>query len=105
MKINEATNIYEIGCGRGLLIPYTMAQKPLDAGYLAIDISETMVHLARENVRTFLKTMPVHIDEEAYYNKNKLQIQCSDGQKTIQPQGPFDRIISNLVLMLTEDPI
>lgn len=48
--------------------------------------------------------MPISIDLDSYCKHNNLTIKCDDGQKSIQSSSPFDRIICNLVLMLTEDP-
>lgn len=47
LRLGSATCIYEVGCGRGLLIPYAMTLKSTDTPYLAIDICKAMVGLAR----------------------------------------------------------
>ena len=48
--------------------------------------------------------MPSVSSLEDYCAKNKLKIRCSDGQNVKHEEAPFDRIICNLVLMLTENP-
>ncbi len=47
LRLTEAHNIYEVGCGTGRLLPYVMSIKSKEASYLAIDLSEAMVELAK----------------------------------------------------------
>jgi len=47
VRLGSAKNIYEVGCGIGRLIPLAMGLKNKEASYLAIDISETIVEMAR----------------------------------------------------------
>ena len=59
LRLKEATIIYQVGCGTAKLLAYTMNLKPKSTPYLAIDLSETMVALAKRTVRQFLSSLPV----------------------------------------------
>lgn len=54
MDITQAKHILEIACGTGKLLPYTMNLKPLDCSYLASDISNKMVDLAKLGLKDYL---------------------------------------------------
>jgi len=45
LKITEAQHILEVGCGTGKMLPYTLANKPLETTYLATDLCESMLEL------------------------------------------------------------
>ena len=51
-----------------------------------------------------MSKIPKEIPLSDYCKFNNFVLRASDGQKTIQPEGPFDRIVCNLVLMITENP-
>lgn len=47
LEITKAKNILEVGCGRCLLVPYTLELKNPDATYFATDLSPKMIGQAR----------------------------------------------------------
>ena len=51
LRLSEAKNIYEVGCGLGRLVPLIMGIKNKNASFLAVDISEKIVEMAKENLR------------------------------------------------------
>jgi SAM-dependent methyltransferase len=61
LKLGEATSIYEVGCGQGKLIPFTMQLKHKEASYTAVDLSETMVELCKKSIDHFLQTISVPV--------------------------------------------
>jgi ubiquinone/menaquinone biosynthesis C-methylase UbiE len=52
LKIQKSTNILEIACGAGLLIPFVVDQKRLDAQYIATDLTPAMVKIAEARLKS-----------------------------------------------------
>ena len=52
LNLHSATNILEIACGTGKLLPYALEKKHPNAKYLASDLSSNMIALAKENLQS-----------------------------------------------------
>jgi len=79
--------ILEFGCGTGrFALEILSGIAPKDCHYLGIDVSPTMVALARARLRSY---------------SDRAEARLSDGAITIgEPDGSFDRYVSNYVLDL-----
>lgn len=86
-RFESAGSVFELGCGTGafartLLTDYL----PPGATYLGVDISSTMVALARERLARF---------------KGRAEVRLTDGSLRFErPEESFDRFVSNYVLDL-----
>ncbi len=92
-SFGSADSIYEFGCGTGSFAAELLShQTPDDCIYKGLDVSSTMVALARQRMEQF---------------GARAQIDNSDGKPLIREQNEsFDRFISNYVLdLLHEDDI
>lgn len=54
LNFKEAKHILEIACGTGKLLPYSIDIKPQTTTYLASDLSENMIELAKYNLQEYL---------------------------------------------------
>lgn len=105
LDLNKAKHILEIACGTGKLIPEAIALKPKESTYLATDLCEKMVALFKENIGKYLSKMGVSLPTEEWMASQNLEVRAANGEEPIECNYKFDRIIANLVLMLTEDPV
>ncbi len=90
---HTASSVFEFGCGTGRFAERLLAEVlPPDARYVGVDISSTMVRLARERLRRW---------------SDRVEVRLSDGStKLSAPDGSFDRFVSSYVLdLLSEDDI
>jgi cyclopropane fatty-acyl-phospholipid synthase-like methyltransferase len=62
LHLQDATSIYDVGCGRGILLPYAMQLKHKEASYTAVDLSETMIELCKKSIDHFLQTIPKPVE-------------------------------------------
>ena len=104
MRLNKAKHIYEVGCGTGKLLPYTMGIKPEEATYLATDISDKMVETTRNCLSTYLHRLGVTDSLDKFMERQRLEIGVHDGESSFKTVHKFDRIIANLILSVTPDP-
>jgi len=83
----SAHSVFEFGCGTGALAARLLQQHlPSDAGYVGIDISGTMVSLARERLKPW---------------SDRARIYQSEGSPRIsEPDRSFDRFVSTYVFDL-----
>jgi ubiquinone/menaquinone biosynthesis C-methylase UbiE len=89
----QAKAVFEFGCGTGRFAEKLLDKAlPDDATYVGIDISTTMVGLARQRLQRF---------------RERAQVRLSEGAaRTSDPSASFDRFVSNYVLdLLSEDDI
>jgi len=86
-KFSEAGSVFELGCGTGRLAARLLSDHlPASAQYVGVDLSSTMVHLAKDRLAPFDRRQEVHL---------------SDGEFEISRYGgPFDRVVSTYVLDL-----
>lgn len=104
LEIPKAKNILEIGCGRCLLVPYCLQLKNPETTYMATDLSPKMVELAEKQLKHVLDSFESKLSFEEWCKKQNFTLKVHNGEEPI-PQGiKFDRIICNMVLMLTENP-
>jgi SAM-dependent methyltransferase len=84
---SDASSVFELGCGTGRLAARLLSDHlPASAHYVAVDLSPTMVGLARDRLAPFGDRCEVH---------------ASDGEFEISRYGgPFDRVVSTYVLDL-----
>lgn len=87
----DACVVYEFGCGTGRLAERILRDYlPATSWYRGVDISSTMVELARQRLIPF---------------GDRAGVQLSDGSVTIEaPDGSIDRIVSTYVLDLLPLP-
>jgi SAM-dependent methyltransferase len=104
LKLNKAHHIYEVGCGTGRLIPYTIGLKPEDCTYLATDLSDKMVESSRHFLASYINKLGVSESIDKWQEKQRLEIGVHDGESSFKTVHKFDRIIANLVLQSTPDP-
>jgi ubiquinone/menaquinone biosynthesis C-methylase UbiE len=92
-EFEAAASVFEFGCGTGAFAEDLLANHlPKTASYLGMDISSTMVALARRRLARF---------------KDRAEVRLTDGSVRFdQPDGSFDRFVSNYVLdLLSPDDI
>ncbi|MGE5181555.1 MAG: class I SAM-dependent methyltransferase [Acidobacteriota bacterium] len=90
---DRARAVVELGCGTGRLAERLLRTRlPADATYVGLDISQTMVDLAREHVRPW---------------RDRADVRLGDGSLRLPlPDRSCDRFVSTYVLdLLTEDDI
>lgn len=104
MKIRNASNILEIACGAGLLLPFVIDQKPQETQYVATDLSPAMIAKAEERLRKNFEKYDSKLTFEEWTKKNNFILKQVNGEDLIEEFGKFDRVICNLVLMLTVNP-
>lgn len=86
-KFSEADSLFELGCGTGRLAARLLSDHlPASAHYVGVDLSSTMVRLAKDRLAPFDGRHEVHL---------------SNGEFEISRYGgPFDRVVSTYVLDL-----
>jgi SAM-dependent methyltransferase len=84
---SDAQAVFELGCGTGRLAARLLSDHlPASARYVGIDLSSTMVDLARKRLAPFAGRCEVHL---------------SDGGFDFSSYGgPFDRVVATYVLDL-----
>lgn len=90
---DTASRVFEFGCGTGRFAALLFASRlPATATYRGIDLSPTMVRLARERLAALGERAEVALSE--------------GGPPTAEPTAAFDRWVSTFVLdLLSEDDI
>ena len=64
-----------------------------------------MIDIAHERLRGFLEKTGVEGSEGDWLKKHNIVLRAANGEEPIDSDHKFDRIIANLVLMATEDPL
>jgi len=54
LDITKASNILEIACGTGKLLPLAISTKPIQCKYLASDLSDTMIEFTKLTLTRYL---------------------------------------------------
>ena len=75
--------------------------KNKEASYYATDLSERMLEIGRDRLRKHLEKYETKLSLEEWMHKNKLAIKKANGELPFEFGTKFDRIICNMVLMLT----
>jgi len=89
----KANDVFEFGCGTGRLARRLLAEHlPSGATYRAVDLSPTMVGVAKERLASF---------------GSLVQVDLSDGGPPVrEPSESYDRLVSTYVLdLLSEEDI
>ncbi len=92
-RIELATSVFELGCGTGMFaLDLLQKHLPEKASYVGVDISTTMVALARQKLTRYAeRAKVVHTDGSLRFDF---------------PDASFDRFVSNYVLdLLSPDDI
>ena len=55
LRLGEAKNVLEIGCGTGRLLPYALSQKGSDTSYYATDFIDNLVKITANRLEKDLK--------------------------------------------------
>jgi ubiquinone/menaquinone biosynthesis C-methylase UbiE len=89
-QFGQAESVFELGCGTGRLALRLLERHlPASAGYSGIDISQTMIDIARQRLSPY---------------KGRASVAQSDGSMGFPlPDGSTDRVISAYVLDLLSD--
>jgi ubiquinone/menaquinone biosynthesis C-methylase UbiE len=93
MALGDASAVFELGCGTGRFAKDLLERHlPLEARYLGVDVSDTMLRLSRRSLERF---------------GPRVEVRPSGGaQRFVAPDGGFDRWISTYVLdLLSESDI
>lgn len=86
-KFADAENVFELGCGTGRLAEQLLTSHlPSSAHYVGVDISSTMVRLAKARLAGFEGRVGIHLSA-GEFDFSRLG-------------GPFDRIVSTYVFDL-----
>ena len=87
---DEAEAVFEFGCGTGRFAEGLLEHHlPLTASYRGVDLSETMVALARARVKRF---------------EDRAEVALSDGSMRMSaPEGSIERVVCTYVLDLLSD--
>ena len=105
LDLNKAKHILEVACGTCRLLPLTVNLKAPETTYLATDLTQSMVDAAQKRLKANLEKAGVKDSLEEWTKKNNITIKAANGEELIESPHKFDRIIANLVLMATEDPL
>ena len=86
-KFQAAHSIIEFGCGTGRFALQILSEiTPADCRYVGVDLSSTMAAIARERLCSY---------------SDRAEVRLSNGNVTVgEPEGRFDRYVSNYVLDL-----
>jgi ubiquinone/menaquinone biosynthesis C-methylase UbiE len=93
MALGDASAVFELGCGTGRFAKDLLERHlPLEARYLGVDVSDTMLRLSRRSLERF---------------GPRVEVRPSGGAlRFVAPDGGFDRWISTYVLdLLSESDI
>ena len=93
VDFDEAEAVFEFGCGTGRFAESLLEHHlPLTASYRGVDISETMLALAKKRIERF---------------DNRAEVVLSDGSMRINAEeGSIDRVLSTFVMdLLPEEDI
>jgi len=93
LALEDASAVFELGCGTGRFAKDLLERKlPLEARYLAVDVSETMLRLARSALSRF---------------GTRVEVRNGGGDLGFDvPDASFDRFVSTYVLdLLSESDI
>ncbi len=90
LALDRATAVFELGCGTGRFARDLLERwLPLEACYLALDSSDTMLRLSRDNLSRF---------------GARVELRRSSGEMRFDaPEGSFDRFLSGYVLDLLSE--
>ena len=92
-RFEAARSVFEFGCGTGAFARRLLDRRlPDDARYLGVDVSETMVRIARRRLRPW---------------RDRADVRLVSGELPLdEPSGAYDRFVSNYVFdLLTEHEI
>lgn len=90
-RFDEASTVFEFGCGTGRFAEGLLAERlPEAATYRGIDLSPTMVDLARSRLARFGSRAEVALSE--------------GGPPATEPDEHYDRWLSNFVFDLLSEP-
>lgn len=85
-RFETAADVFELGCGTGRFGQALLERLPADATYRGVDLSPTMVHLARARLAPF---------------GSRAEVTLTEGGPAIpRPDASCDRWVSNFVLDL-----
>lgn len=89
-RFSDAHRIFELGCGTGRLASRILAERaPNHAAYQGVDVSPTMVELARKRMEPF---------------GERASVELSEGGPPVQkPSAVYDRFLSTYVFDLLSD--
>ena len=62
LYFHKASNIVEVGCGAGYLLPYMVCKKPAETKLFAVDLSSEMLTRASLRLDKFLHEKPGLLD-------------------------------------------
>ena len=86
-RFEAARAVFEFGCGTGAFARRLLERRlPEDARYVGVDVSETMVRIARRRLRPW---------------RERAEVRLVSGELPLEePGGAYDRFVSNYVLDL-----
>lgn len=79
LKFNEAKHILEIACGTGKLLPYALSVKELETTYLATDLCENMIELAKQHLSAYLQKIGYKGSLEEWCVRQNLSLKAANG--------------------------
>lgn len=90
LALAEATAVFELGCGTGRFAKDLLERRlPLEARYLAVDVSDTMLRLSKSALSRF---------------GARVEVRGSSGELRFDvPDGSIDRFVSTYVLDLLSE--
>lgn len=80
MKLHEAKNILEVGCGKCLFLPYALQLKPQETPYLASDLTPKMIDHANQYLQGLLTQYDSKLSYEQWLNKHNVTIKVANGE-------------------------
>ena len=105
LDLDKAKHILEVACGTCRLLPMAVSLKAPETTYLATDLTQSMVDVAFKRLQKNLEKAGIKESAEELIERNNITIKSANGEEPIESPHKFDRIIANLVLMATEDPL
>lgn len=79
MKLQEAKNILEIGCGAGKLISTVLDLKPASTSYTATDLSQGMVKQSENRLRVNFQKYKSQLAFEDWIKEQNLSFRVENG--------------------------
>jgi ubiquinone/menaquinone biosynthesis C-methylase UbiE len=113
LKIWEADDALEIGCGSGAILPMIISLKKQKANYIMTDLSEQMLLILQRRIKYYTESISIpreklyfgeEIFEKREYPDLGISVQRENSEALTFKDSSFDVYLSNMALQLVENP-
>lgn len=83
MELEKATNILEVACGTGKLLPFALDRKRIETKYVASDLAPNMVQLAKNNLKEYFLKYESKLTFEEWSKKQNIEFATINAEEPI----------------------